>query len=72
MDKIPNFKSFKRAQRWHKARRERRAVEAIIAGIMRGFDKSDWEKAFKKVDELDRQKQIQRNLDIETDSWKIF
>ena len=40
--------------------REDKAVEAIIAGIMRGFTKEDWKKVYKRVDEIEAKRKTKR------------
>ena len=51
-------KSWKRMQQWQRAKLNRRAIEAIIAGILRGFDEEDWKEVFRRMDEQKRAKWI--------------
>jgi len=39
-----------------KKQREDRAIDAIIAGMMRGFTSEDWKRVYKQVDKLERQR----------------
>lgn len=55
MSKLP--KTWAGLQRRVKRQREERAIEAIIAGCMRGVD---WKKVFEKVDDLKRKRQEDR------------
>lgn len=40
----------------NKSKREDKAIEAIICGIMRGFTKADWNRVFKKVDQIEKKR----------------
>lgn len=42
-----------------KKQREDRAVETIIACIMRGFNESDWHRVFQRMDQMDEWKKRQ-------------
>jgi hypothetical protein len=67
MDKLP--KTWAGPQRRVKRIREQRALEAIIAGCLRGVD---WNKVYEKVDAIERRKRAKRNQDMEKDGLKIF
>lgn len=56
MSKLKLPKTWAGMQRKMKRIREQRAVCAIIAGCMRGFDDKDWKRVFAKVDELEKKR----------------
>ena len=65
-------KSWKRMQQWQRAKQNQRAIEAIIAGILWGFDEKDWKEVFRRMDEQKRVRGIQDRNYEESHGHDIF